>query len=85
MQSGRGIGCAPAEGPLARGCSKDKAGTKPFNIVAVYSYQLADGTEHFQVCRMQPKDFRQRHRENGASGNGAAHLRTAISRIGSPS
>jgi hypothetical protein len=35
-------------------------------IVATYSYQVENGTEHFQVCRMQPKDFRQRHK--GADG-----------------
>jgi hypothetical protein len=31
-------------------------------IVATYSYELEDGTEHFQVCRFEPKEFRQRHR-----------------------
>lgn len=44
---------------------RSKSGGGKMNIVAVYSYQREDGTEHFQVCRMQPKDFRQRHRENG--------------------
>lgn len=34
-------------------------------IAQIYSYQDATGAEVFQVCRMEPKTFRQRHRKNG--------------------
>lgn len=33
----------------------------PPKIVATYSYQDANGKDLFQVCRMEPKTFRQRH------------------------
>jgi putative DNA primase/helicase len=36
----------------------------PFNIVAEYDYRDFDGRLLFQVCRLHPKDFRQR-RPNG--------------------
>ncbi len=41
-----------------------REGTPAFKatIIATYSYQPADGTEHFQVVRFQPKDFRQRRK-----------------------
>jgi len=36
------------------------------NIVATYDYTTVDGVLLFQVCRLDPKDFRPRHRdENG--------------------
>lgn len=34
-------------------------------IVSIYSYENEAGTEVFQVCRMHPKTFRQRHRDEG--------------------
>jgi putative DNA primase/helicase len=34
-------------------------------IVAEYSYEAEDGTELFQVVRLEPKSFRQRHKVNG--------------------
>lgn len=44
--------------------------TKPkkqkFNIVATYPYHYADGTLAYEVCRLDPKDFRQRVPEPGA-------------------
>ncbi|MEF9386506.1 VapE domain-containing protein [Ralstonia solanacearum species complex bacterium KE056] len=40
---------------------------KRFNVVAAYDYYDADGVLQFQVCRMDPKDFRQR-RPDGKGG-----------------
>lgn len=47
-----------------------KAATAPSHapkgaIVATYSYKDEMGTELYQVVRMDPKDFRQRHQESG--------------------
>ncbi|KVX10615.1 hypothetical protein WL01_22530 [Burkholderia ubonensis] len=42
---------------------------KRFNVVATYDYYDADGVLLFQVCRMDPKDFRQR-RPDPASRDG---------------
>ncbi|KFX81387.1 hypothetical protein KR99_23585, partial [Ralstonia solanacearum] len=39
---------------------------KQFNVVAAYDYYDADGVLQFQVCRLDPKDFRQRR--PGANG-----------------
>ncbi len=36
------------------------AGNGAFNIAATYDYVDADGALLYQVCRMEPKDFRQR-------------------------
>lgn len=36
-----------------------------FKLVKEYSYTDENGKELFQCCRMEPKDFRQRRRENG--------------------
>ncbi|MDK3021721.1 VapE family protein [Cupriavidus taiwanensis] len=40
---------------------------KRFNVVAAYDYYDADGVLLFQVCRLDPKDFRQR-RPDGNGG-----------------
>ncbi|WP_353627526.1 VapE domain-containing protein [Ralstonia pseudosolanacearum] len=40
---------------------------KRFNVVAAYDYFDADGVLQFQVCRLDPKDFRQR-RPDGSGG-----------------
>lgn len=40
---------------------------KRFNVVAAYDYFDADGVLQFQVCRLDPKDFRQR-RPDGKGG-----------------
>ncbi len=48
------------------GQSKRRAGcSRTGRIVAEYSYQDANRKELFQVVRMEPKDFRQRHRVGG--------------------
>jgi putative DNA primase/helicase len=49
------IGLQPDE-PVASACAKKPAGT----LVAAYDYHYADGTLAYQVCRYDPKDFRQR-------------------------
>jgi hypothetical protein len=41
---------------------EDGVSTSKTTIVAVYPYQLEDGSEHFQVARLSPKTFRQRRR-----------------------
>lgn len=46
---------------------KPRKAAKPFNIVAQYDYLDEDGVLLFQVCRMEPKDFRQR-RPNASGG-----------------
>lgn len=40
---------------------------KRFNVVSAYDYYDADGVLQFQVCRLDPKDFRQR-RPDGKGG-----------------
>jgi len=39
--------------------------TKKSKIVKTYEYVDAKGKQLFQVCRMEPKDFRQRHKASG--------------------
>jgi len=46
---------------------KQSKNKKKFKIVASYDYHDAAGNLVFQVCRMEPKDFRQR-RPDGADG-----------------
>lgn len=40
-------------------------GPEKARIVKSYSYQDANGNELYQVCRLEPKSFRQRHLVNG--------------------
>jgi putative DNA primase/helicase len=40
-------------------------GRKPFNIVAVYRYDDENRSPLFEVCRLDPKDFRQRRPDGG--------------------
>ncbi len=47
--------------------ASDKAPAGKFNIVVTYDYHTAAGEMLFQVCRMDPKDFRQR-RPDGRGG-----------------
>ena len=51
-------GQMPKSKPQAEGEPKGR-------IVTIYSYEDAFGTEAYQVCRMDPKDFRQRRQEGG--------------------
>lgn len=43
-------------------------GKTPFNIVAQYPYMDADGVLLFEVCRLDPKSFRQRRPDSSAPG-----------------
>jgi hypothetical protein len=56
---------AAAVGLKMRDFFPDEPPVVKSRMVAEYSYQDADGKEAFQVCRFDPKDFRQRHWDGG--------------------
>jgi hypothetical protein len=46
----------------------EKGGGEKFDIERVYSYESEPGAELFQVCRVRPKDFRARRRDETKAG-----------------
>lgn len=56
-----------SQGIMQRANENKPAPQKRFNVVAAYDYFDADGVLLFQVCRLDPKDFRQR-RPDGKGG-----------------
>lgn len=51
--------------PASKGQSKPEAPTEKPTIEKIYSYQDATGKEVYQVVRLKPKSFRQRHMADG--------------------
>lgn len=63
---GRGKASGGSRGTPSR--SKAPTGKSRGRIVATYDYRDASGTLLYQVCRMEPKDFRQRRPDPAAPG-----------------
>jgi len=64
------LGIKPKELFHANGTAKNgrPAKTRKFNIVANYPYHDAEGKLRFEVCRLDPKGFRQRRPDPAAPG-----------------
>lgn len=60
---------------------KSSGNGKPWNIKKIYHYQDVNGFDVFEVVRLEPKDFRQRHMVNGAYVNSMEGVLRVIYRL----